>query len=254
MKNQSSAARAGSGAVFFSGCPLGCVYCQNEELSFQRVGKPVRNLRAIYEHLIDQGVHNINLVTAGHFLPAVAESLRPRLPVPVVWNSSGYESEAQIAALDGLVDVYLPDFKYLRGETAAALSHCPDYPKVAKRALLAMHAQVGEAVFDEEGLMRRGLLVRHLILPGHAQESVEILGWIFENLPNAYVSVMAQIHAQRARGGHARWTGAFRAQNTSTCGASSRRGALKMGFVQSRASARREYTPAFDLTGVDDVL
>ena len=82
----------GSGAVFFSGCPLGCVYCQNEELSFQRAGKPVRNLRAIYERLIAQGVHNINLVTAGHFLPAVAESLRPRLPVPVVWNSSGYES------------------------------------------------------------------------------------------------------------------------------------------------------------------
>ena len=152
----------GSGAVFFSGCALRCRFCQNYGISHGGFGRrvSVEGLKHIYADLIAQGVHNINLVTAGHFLPAVAESLRPRLPVPVVWNSSGYESEAQIAALDGLVDVYLPDFKYLRGETAAALSHCPDYPQVAKRALLAMHAQVGEAVFDEEGLMRRGLLVR----------------------------------------------------------------------------------------------
>ena len=243
----------GSGAVFFSGCPLGCVYCQNEELSFQRAGKPVRNLRAIYERLIAQGVHNINLVTAGHFLPAVAESLRPRLPVPVVWNSSGYESEAQIAALGGLGDVYRPDFKYLRGETAAALSHCPDYPQVAKRALLAMHAQVGEAVFDEEGLMRRGLLVRHLILPGHAQESVEILGWIFENLPHAYVSVMAQYTPNARVAGTPLDRRISRAEYEHVWRFIQARG-FENGFVQSRASARREYTPAFDLTGVDDVL
>ena len=183
----------------------------------------------------------------------MAESLRPRLPVPVVWNSSGYESEAQIAALDGLVDVYLPDFKYLRGETAAALSHCPDYPQVAKRALLAMHAQVGEAVFDEEGLMRRGLLVRHLILPGHAQESVEILGWIFENLPHAYVSVMAQYTPNARVAGTPLDRRISRAEYEHVWRFIQARG-FENGFVQSRASARREYTPAFDLTGVDDVL
>lgn len=240
----------GSGAVFFAGCPLGCVYCQNEEISRGCAGRPVHNLRALYERLLAQGVHNINLVTAGHFLPAVIESLRPGPGVPVVWNSSGYESVKQIEALDGLVDVYLPDFKYMRSETARRLSRCPEYPQVAKRALLAMHEQAGPAVI-EDGLMKRGLLVRHLILPGHARESVEILGWIFDNLPNAWVSVMAQYTPNARVRGTDMDRRISRAEYELVWRFVESQG-FENGFVQSRASARREYTPAFDLTGVDD--
>jgi len=149
------------------------------------------------------------------------------------------------------VDVYLPDFKYIRPETASELSACADYPEVAKRALLAMHEQVGEPVFDNDGLMTRGMLVRHLILPGHAEESVEILEWVFENLPHAWVSVMAQYTPTPRVAGSKMDRRITREEYElvwnyiDECG-------FENGFVQSRASAKREYTPAFDLTGVND--
>ncbi len=241
----------GSGAVFFSGCPLKCVFCQNDDISRGAFGQEVDDLRSVYDRLIAKGVHNINLVTAGHFLPEIVRSLTPKLPVPVVWNSSGYETEEQIEALRGLVDVYLPDFKYMNPETARTLSACPDYPEVAKKALLAMHAQVGPAQFDEDGLMTRGMLVRHLILPGHAEESVEILKWIFENLPDAWVSVMAQYTPTPRVAGTdmdrriSREEYELVWEYIDECG-------FENGFVQARSSAKREYTPAFDLTGVND--
>lgn len=243
----------GSGAVFFSGCPLGCVYCQNEALSFEHVGRPVRNLRAIYERLIAQGVHNINLVTAGHFLPAVVESLRPRLPVPVVWNSSGYEKVETLRALEGRVQVYLPDLKYVDESGAARLSGARDYLQYAAKALREMARQVGSVRLDEQGVIRSGLIVRHLILPGRVRESMRALDWIADHLPDGtWVSLMAQYTpcgpAREMEGLNRPITQEEYDQVVDHL----MKLGLENGYVQEMSSADAGYIPAFDLTGVPD--
>lgn len=158
----------GSGAVFFSGCNLRCCYCQNRAISHGKVGKSYTPASLADEllRLNESGVHNIDLVTAAHIVPEVARALeyvKDRLTVPVVYNSSGYEGDLQ--ALNGLIDVYLPDFKYLSASLAARFSKAPDYPEVAKRTIAAMYAQVGSPVI-EDGLIKKGVIIRHLVLPG----------------------------------------------------------------------------------------
>lgn len=167
----------GSGTVFFSGCTLGCVFCQNEEISHKGLGKEAKNLRKVFENLIEQGVSNINLVTATQFLPSILPALTPKLPVPVVYNCGGYESVETLKQLEGLVDIYLPDMKYSDNALAKALSHAPNYVEAASAAILEMFRQVGK-VKIENGLMKKGLILRHLILPGQIDNSLGVLDWV----------------------------------------------------------------------------
>ena len=189
----------GSGAVFFSGCNLGCVYCQNREIALGHSGRTITQDRLceIYMELQEKKANNINLVTAGHYLPIVIESIKRArksgLTIPIVYNSSGYEKVEAIEALDGIVDIFLPDFKYISSEMAARYSNAPDYPEIAKRALAQMVKQTGDAKFDERDMMKRGVIVRHLILPGHIKESKEAIRYLYETYGDQiYISIMNQ--------------------------------------------------------------
>ena len=178
----------GSGTVFFSGCSLGCIFCQNAAISRRAVGETISE-EALAERLLtlaDTGVHNINLVTATHYTHRVAsvlEKIKHRLHIPVVWNSSGYESPLTLRLLTGLVDIYLPDLKYHSSTLAKAYSGAQDYPEVAREALLEMHRQVGTVKFDSNGLLSRGMVVRHLVLPGHREDSLAVLDDLAATLP-----------------------------------------------------------------------
>ncbi len=180
--------KKGSGTVFFAGCPLGCIYCQNKTISRGRAGKCMteEELAAAILDLAATGVHNINLVTAGHYVPVIARVLRtvrPHLQIPVVYNSSGYELPETLKMLEGLVDIYLPDFKYFDPVLALKCSKAPDYADVAAAALAEMYRQVGAVSFDGDGMLQRGVVVRHLILPGHRADSAAVLRRLAEILP-----------------------------------------------------------------------
>ena len=185
----------GSGAVFFSGCGLRCVFCQNEAISQQGEGKIVttERLAEIFRELEAQGAHNINLVTAAHFVPAVLEALSLYRPnIPIVYNSSGYESIETLRMLSGVVDIYLPDYKYIDPNMAAMLSGARDYPDVAFAAIAEMIRQTGAPVYDENGMMQRGTLISHLVLPGLTGDSMKILTRIRDEFPGIPVSLMGQ--------------------------------------------------------------
>lgn len=190
----------GSGTIFFSGCNLRCIYCQNHEIAVSHRGYPVSadQLLRIFFDLQAQGVHNINLVTAGHFvkelLPVLQKAKGEGLQIPILWNSSGYESAETIRMLEGLIDIYLPDFKYINPKTAKEYSNAPDYPEIAKQSLAEMVRQAGAPQIDKEtGLMTRGVQVRHLVLPGHAQESRQILWYLCQTYGNGIgYSIMNQ--------------------------------------------------------------
>lgn len=186
----------GSGTVFFSGCTLKCVYCQNYEISDGHKGRAVtpKELADCYKRLEQQGVHNINLVTADHYVNAVAESLDIYKPsVPVVYNCSGYTSPKTLSILDGLVDIYLPDFKYSDDALAIKYSSAPNYVNTATAAIKEMIFQVGTPVIDEDGMMKKGVIVRHLILPSHTKNSLGVLDIIKRSYDKqVLVSLMCQ--------------------------------------------------------------
>lgn len=187
----------GSGTIFFSGCPLRCVFCQNHEVSQDAAaGVPhgPGELAALMLQIQEQGCHNINLVTPEHVVPQVVEAValaaEPGLHVPIVYNSGGYDTVRSLQMLDGVVDVYMPDFKFWQPETARRYARAGDYPVFAREAITEMHRQVGDLRFGPDGLARRGLLVRHLVLPGHEREAAEIFEWLVELSPDTYVNVM----------------------------------------------------------------
>lgn len=185
----------GSGAIFFSGCNLGCVFCQNYEISHGCKGVEVSDdkLIDIMKRLVDEGANNINFVNPTHYslqLLRVLEKYKP--PVPIVYNTSGYDSVETLKMLDGAVDIYLPDFKYIRPEKALKYSKAEDYPQVAEEALAEMKRQVGEDIFDENGIMQRGMIIRHLVLPSNTNSSISALDYLAENFGDTYISVMAQ--------------------------------------------------------------
>ena len=189
----------GSGTVFFSGCPLGCVYCQNSKISRDYVGAEYDSsaLSALFLRLQEEGAHNINLVTATHFVPHVIEAVsmaRERgLSVPIVYNTSGYERTETIDMLGGTADIYLTDIRYAQAKTASAYSRAADYPDVAWQALAHMVAQTGMPVLDEAGMMRRGVIVRLLLLPGHLIEAKQILRRVYSTYGDGvYISLMSQ--------------------------------------------------------------
>ena len=241
----------GSGAVFFSGCHLRCIYCQNGDISSGGFGKTVsvKRLRAIFRELTEQGAHNLDLVTPTHFTPWILEALEGGASVPVVWNCGGYERVETLRALRGRVDVYLPDLKYADGALSGGLSAAPDYFEVATAAIEEMFAQTGPYVI-EGGLMRRGVLIRHLVLPGELEDTRRCIDWIARTFRPGEVlfSLMSQytpqkdaqgLLARRVRGGEYRAA----VEYMRNCG-------IEDGFIQQRTSAREEYTPPFDLTGV----
>ena len=187
----------GSGAVFFAGCTLRCVFCQNYGLSRAKQGKEitVSRLRDIFLELRDQGVHNINLVTASHYARPVVKALEGLdLGIPVVWNSSGYESVETLKMLEGLVQVYLPDLKYLDGSISARYSSAPDYPEVAVAAIREMFRQRGAFALDSDGMLRSGVLIRHLILPHQGQNTKRVIDWVSEEFKpkDVLFSLMSQ--------------------------------------------------------------
>lgn len=189
------AGQGGSGAIFFGGCNLGCAYCQNRAISQKAVGAPTDGpaLRKIMEDLIAQGAENIDLVTATPYLPTLLEALAEPLSVPVVYNTGGYESSAAIAMLDGKVDIYLPDLKYADTALAKALSNAPDYFSVATAAILQMFRQVGPVQWAGSKITK-GVIIRHLILPGQVENSLKILDWIGQTFQkgDVLVSLMRQ--------------------------------------------------------------
>ena len=189
----------GSGTVFFSGCNLSCKFCQNYQISSLGKGREitVEELSNIFIDLQKRGANNINLVTGFAYVPHIMEALelakKQNLTIPIIYNTSGYESVETIRLLNGYVDIYLPDLKYSYSELSKRLSDCEDYFDIATRAVREMVKQVGTPVFDENGLIKRGVIVRHLILPNHIQNSKRVLKWISNKLPNEiYVSIMAQ--------------------------------------------------------------
>ena len=185
--------KEGSGTVFFSGCNLKCVFCQNNEISAENKGVEISDdkLISIFENLISQGANNINLVNPTHYAKRLAKVLsRWKSPVPIVYNSSGYEEVETLKALDGLIDIYLPDLKYIRAEKAMRYSKAADYFEKAAAALLEMRRQV-EDKFDGD-IMKSGMIIRHLILPQNTNSSIAVLDFIKSNFPNTFVSLMAQ--------------------------------------------------------------
>ncbi len=209
-------------------------------------------LREIYFELIAKGVHNVNLVTASHFLPEVLKSLREPLPVPVVWNSSGYESVPALRALRGKVQIYLPDMKYSDPALAARYSSAPDYPETAKRAILEMVRQTGPYVIDESGIMRSGVIVRHLVLPNALENTKGVIDWVADTF--APGEILFSLMSQYTPMGRSfefpeinrRLT---RSEYDEAVAYMEARG-IGEGFYQELSSAKEEYTPEFDLTGV----
>lgn len=189
----------GSGAVFFSGCSLHCVFCQNEKISHGQVGKEVTidELAEIYLSLQNQGANNINLVTGTHYIPEIVESVKIAkangLEIPIIYNTSGYEKVESLKELEGIVNTYLPDFKYMDSSLAAKYSHAADYPEVAKEAIAEMVRQCGTPVFDDNGFIQSGVIVRQLLLPGHVKDAKAIIKYLYETYSdNIYISMMSQ--------------------------------------------------------------
>lgn len=246
----------GSGAIFFSGCNLGCVFCQNYEISHGCKGVEVSDddLVRIMKRLVDEGANNINFVNPTHYslqLLRVLEKYKP--PVPIVYNTSGYDSVETLKMLDGAVDIYLPDFKYIRPDKALKYSKAEDYPQVAEEALAEMKRQVGDDVFDENGIMQRGMIIRHLVLPSNTNSSISALDYLAENFGDTYISVMAQYvpcgDLTEYKEINRRLT---QREYDKVVNHIFDLGLQKI-FVQELESAVTDYIPDFDLTGVVDL-
>lgn len=244
----------GSGAVFFSGCALRCRFCQNYPISHEGFGRRVSvdGLKHIYANLIAQGAHNINLVNPTHFVEPILASLEGGLPVPVVWNSGGYERVETIRRLEGRVRVFLPDLKYRFDDGAARYSGARDYFQCASAAIREMLRLVGPVRLDAEGIIQSGVVVRHLILPGRVEESKAVLDWIAAELPGAWVSLMAQyVPMGNVRGVDELERRLTQEEYDAVVEHLFDLG-LEEGFVQELSSAEEKYIPSFDLTGVPD--
>jgi putative pyruvate formate lyase activating enzyme len=243
----------GSGAVFFSGCSLRCVFCQNETISRGGFGKEisVERLREIFEELIAQGAHNINLVNPTHFAPAIARALEKPLPVPVIYNCGGYERVETLRMLEGKIQIYLPDLKYLQQEPAARYSGAADYPEVAQAAIAEMIRQTGPYRLDEDGMLIGGTLIRHLILPRHLENTRRVIDWVAA-LPKG--TVLFSLMSQYTPCGDLSRTPEIDRRLTrreeQAAQAYLFASGIEDGFVQERESAQKEYVPPFDLTGV----
>ena len=245
----------GSGAIFFSGCNLRCVFCQNRDISRTPIGKKLTEDELVSKmlELQERGAHNINLVTATTYSLFVSKTLKKAkskgLKLPIVYNCGGYESVEALRALDGLVDIYLPDFKYFDNSLAKEYSSAPDYAKIAGKALIEMHRQVGKLTLDEYGIAKRGLIVRHLVLPACREDSKKAIKYISEILPpdEITLSIMRQYTPdwvdESAPKNLKRRLTSFEYEDVLSY-------ALSLGFdgfSQEKDSAKREFTPRFEI-------
>lgn len=247
----------GSGAVFFSGCSLGCIYCQNREISGGESGADISvgRLADIFLELEAQGANNINLVTAGHYVPQVISALEKAksagLGIPVVYNSSGYEKAETLKLLEGLVDVYLPDFKYMDPALAGQYSGAPDYPAVAREAIQEMVRQRPQPQFDERGIMTAGVIVRHLLLPGHVKEAKRILAYLHQEYgERIYISMMNQYTPGPAVAGDPLLRRRVTKREYERLLDFAQETGLAQGFYQEGETAKESFIPAFDCQGV----
>lgn len=248
--------KSGSGAVFFSGCNLGCVFCQNYEISHKCKGVEVSEERLIriFEHLVDEGANNINLVNPTHYAVQLAHTLKKyKPPVPVVYNTSGYDSVDTLKLLDGLVDIYLPDFKYMRNDKALRYSRAEDYPQFAMAALTEMKRQVGNDVFDENGIMKRGMIIRHLVLPGNTNSAIQALDYLAENFGDTYISVMAQYVPCTNLSEYKEINRKITKREYDKVVNHILELGLEKVFLQTLESATEDYIPDFDLSGIVDL-
>lgn len=250
----------GSGAIFFCGCPLHCVFCQNREISgggqVGRVFRP-QELEEAMLSLQARGCHSIDLVTPGQYATVLApllQEIRPKLQIPIVWNSSGYESEETLSLLADTVDIYLPDFKYYDSALAQRMCAAPEYFEVASAAIAQMVRQSGPCVFDADGMLRRGTIVRHLVLPGHRRDSIALMEYLGAHFSPSQlrVSLMWQYTppAQPIAAAPELSRRVTRFEYESVVQTVRRLGFD--GYLQERASAKEEYTPRFFLFDGDD--
>jgi putative pyruvate formate lyase activating enzyme len=245
----------GSGTVFFSGCTMQCVFCQNRIISFDGRGKAVsaERLAEIFSELEAQGVCNLNLVTATHFADKVVEALDLAKPkIPVVWNSSGYECPETLKLLEGRVQIYLPDMKYSHSDAAARFSAAPDYPQVAKAAVLEMYRQTGNFVMDEDGMLKSGVLIRHLVLPGRLDDCFDIIDWVAESFPpdGVLFSLMSQFTPLADMQKYPELSRTVTQEEYERSRAYLDASRIRNGFYQELCSATEEFIPDFDFTGV----
>jgi putative pyruvate formate lyase activating enzyme len=245
--------RGKSGAVFFGGCTLRCSYCQNIAISARPVGQAYDSagLRRLFDQLIHQGAENIDLVTPTQYLPTILPALEPKLPVPVVYNCGGYERAETLQALEGKVDIYLPDLKYLSPERAERYSGAADYPEVAAAAILEMYRQVGPVQIDDE-IMKKGMILRHLILPGQIDNSLGVLDWIDDHFKPG--QILLSLMSQYVPMGKAKTMPGFdRPINETEYDAVVSYMELlgiEDGYTQDFSAAVGEYIPEWDLSGL----
>ncbi len=243
----------GSGAVFFSRCNLRCVFCQNHLISQGDVSgeeMDAEALAGVFLDLENRGAHNVNLVSPTHFSVEIAKAMKSGrsrgLTLPFVYNSNGYDSPETLARMDGLVDIYLPDLKYVSGELASRYSSAPTYFDHAAKAILEMSRQVGIPQLDDDGILKKGLVVRHLVLPGCADDSIQVLRWISDHLPKGtFVSVMAQYYPCHLAANYPEIDRRLTAREYDRVVDEVFRLGLDDGFIQELSSADENYTPDF---------
>lgn len=242
----------GSGAIFFSGCNLRCVFCQNFEISHENFGKQVSKSEFIdiVKRLENQGAHTINLVNPTHFVPFIKEVFSEYKPsVPVVYNTGGYDDVESIRSLQGLIDVYLPDLKYFDSDVSKKYSNAENYFEKASKAVVEMQRQVGKSVI-KDGIMQKGLIIRHLVLPKNTDQSIKILRWIKDNLPiDTYISLMSQYVPYVKTEYKELNRRIVTAEYQKVIDEFERLG-FENGFMQERSSAQTDFIPKFDLSGV----
>ena len=244
----------GSGTVFFSGCNLHCVFCQNYKISCEGFGKEITipHLQKIYHDLIAQGAHNINLVTPTHFTQAIIESLKEKLSVPVVYNTSGFETIDTLRKLQGKVQIYLPDFKYSDNLAAIKYSNAPDYFRITAAAIKEMHRQTGDYRIDDDGILQSGVVIRHLILPGLVDNSKRVIDWVAETFKPGQV-LFSLMHQYIPCGDAAKYPEINRTVSKveyKEIEAHLFASNIEDGFVQDGDAASCDFIPDFDGTGI----
>lgn len=244
----------GSGTVFFSGCNLHCVFCQNHKISCEGFGKEITipHLQKIYHDLIAQGAHNINLVTPTHFTQAIIESLKEKLSVPVVYNTSGFETIDTLRKLQGKVQIYLPDFKYSDNLAAIKYSNAPDYFRITAAAIKEMHRQTGDYRIDDDGILQSGVVIRHLILPGLVDNSKRVIDWVAETFKPGQV-LFSLMHQYIPCGDAAKYPEINRTVSKAEykeIEAHLFASNIEDGFVQDGDAASCDFIPDFDGTGI----
>ncbi len=240
----------GSGTVFFSGCNLQCIFCQNEKISRGKFGKEITvdELKEIYTQLINKGAHNINLVTGTHFVNAIVKSLDTPLTLPIVYNCGGYESTESLKKLKGKVQIYIPDLKYSDNSLALKYSKAPNYFEVATKAIVEMYNQVGDYVINDDGIMEKGIIIRHLILPGQIENTKKVIDWVKNNFKDGQVlfSLMSQFTPISSCNTDSLGRRLTQEEYTEAAEYLYNSG-IEDGFMQELSSAKEEYVPPFEL-------